>query len=53
LAVGEGDPKLLPAVIEDKNSHILPYVTFSGGKFNLHEDAIKVLQETAVKLGRA
>jgi len=53
LAVGEGDPKLLPAVIEDKNGHILPYVTFSGGKFNLHEDAINVLHETAVKFGRA
>lgn len=52
LAIGQGDPQLLPAFIEDKNGHILPYVTFSGGKFNLHADAVKVLRETAIKFGR-
>jgi hypothetical protein len=53
LAVGQGDPQLLPAFIEDKNGHILPYVTFSGGKFRLHENAIQVLREAATKSGRA
>jgi hypothetical protein len=53
LAVGQGDPKLLPAFIEDKNGHILPYVTFSGGKFNLHKDALEVLRDTATRSGRA
>ena len=47
LAVGQGEPTLLPAFVEDKNGHILPYVTFSGGKFNLHADALHVLREVA------
>lgn len=49
LAVGQGEPKLLPAFVEDKNGHILPYVTFSGGKFNLHADAFRILAEAAAR----
>lgn len=53
LAVGQGDPQLMPAFIEDKNGHILPYVTFSGGKFKLHENALQVLRDAAAKSGWA
>lgn len=37
------EPKLISAHIEDKNGHILPYVVFEGGRLDLSEDAIKVL----------
>ncbi|MEX1995479.1 MAG: AccI family restriction endonuclease [Candidatus Saccharimonadales bacterium] len=37
-------PELLPAVIEDKNGHILPYVTFSGGSLFLDKEAISLLK---------
>lgn len=36
-------PSLVPAFVEDKNGHILPYVKFDGGKIKLHEKAVKVL----------
>lgn len=41
------DPKLVPAFVEDKNGHILPYVTFEGGRLNLTEDALNVLRNSA------
>lgn len=37
------DPSLVPACIEDKNGHILPYVKFDGGRLKLHGRAIGVL----------
>jgi hypothetical protein len=37
------EAKLLPAFIEDKNGHILPYVTFSGGTLALFKEALDVL----------
>jgi hypothetical protein len=41
--VSTEDPRLLPAFIEDKNGHILPYVTFSGGALGLLPEAIEEL----------
>lgn len=37
------EPSLVPACIEDKNGHILPYVKFDGGRLKLHGRAIGVL----------
>lgn len=36
-------PQLIPAYIEDKNGHILPYVKFEGGTLDIMQDAIEVL----------
>lgn len=49
--VGEAteEPKLLPAFIEDKNGHILPYVTFEGGSITLDNDAVDLLQSLESK----
>lgn len=38
------DPDLVPAHIEDKNGHILPYVRFEGGRIELSEAARQVLR---------
>jgi hypothetical protein len=43
------DPQLMPAFIEDKNGHILPYVTFNGGQLELVETALQQLQNFAAK----
>lgn len=43
------DPHLLPAVVEDKNGHILPYVTFDGGRLQLSEPAMQTLRSIAGK----
>jgi hypothetical protein len=37
------EAKLLPACVEDKNGHILPYVTFDGGRLQLSEQALQIL----------
>lgn len=37
------EPSLVPAHIEDKNGHILPYVKFEGGKLEIHKKAMEVL----------
>lgn len=37
------EPILVPAVVEDKNGHILPYVKFDGGKLELRKEAVEVL----------
>jgi hypothetical protein len=39
------EPRLLPAFVEDKNGHILPYVTFDGGRLQLSEQALQVLRD--------
>jgi AccI restriction endonuclease len=38
-------PQLVPAFIEDKNGHILPYVKFEGGSLSIAEEAINVLNQ--------
>lgn len=44
LGTSVEDPQLLPAVVEDRNGHILPYVTFSGGHLQLSQEAISELR---------
>jgi hypothetical protein len=39
------EPRLLPAFVEDKNGHILPYVSFDGGRLQLSGEALQVLRE--------
>ena len=52
LGESTADPKLLPAFIEDKNGHILPYVTFSGGSLQLLPRALEELEQaTRTKMG--
>lgn len=41
------DPQMMPAFIEDKNGHILPYLTFEGGQLELDETAVQQLQRIA------
>jgi hypothetical protein len=43
LGESVAEPELLPACIEDKNGHILPYVTFRGGRLELAQAAIAEL----------
>jgi hypothetical protein len=45
LGESAADPRLLPAFIEDKNGHILPYVTFSGGNLQLLPRALEELEQ--------
>ena len=49
LGVSTEDPKLLPAFVEDKNGHILPYVTFSGGHLSLLPEALEQLHLLAAR----
>ena len=49
LGISTEDPKLLPAFVEDKNGHILPYVTFSGGHLSLAAESIEQLHLLAAK----
>lgn len=41
------EPKLQPAFVEDRNGHILPYVTFDGGRLELSGQALQVLRQLA------
>ncbi len=43
LGVAKNAPRLIPAFIEDKNGHILPFVKFEGGTLELVNDALDVL----------
>ncbi len=43
LGTAQEFPRLIPAFIEDKNGHILPYVKFEGGTLELAADALNVL----------
>lgn len=47
LGASTEDPKLLPAFVEDKNGHILPYVTFTGGHLSLARESIEQLDRLA------
>jgi len=49
LGISTEDPKLLPAFVEDKNGHILPYVTFSGGHLSLATESLEQLRLLAAK----
>jgi hypothetical protein len=51
LGTSISSPKLLPAHIEDKNGHILPYVRFEGGQLALSSAAIKVLDNISEEKG--
>lgn len=44
LATVEESPELDAKSIVDKNGHIFPYVTFSGGRMVLKEEAVKILE---------
>lgn len=45
LGIAIEQPELKSAYVEDKNGHILPYVTFSGGKLEISQEAINVLNK--------
>ncbi|MGD1084837.1 MAG: AccI family restriction endonuclease [Verrucomicrobiota bacterium] len=49
LAASVEDPRLLPAFVEDKNGHVLPYVAFDGGRLQLSEPALQMLRAIADK----
>lgn len=43
------EPNLVPAHIEDKNGHILPFVKFEGGSLELSQEALAVLEAAGRK----
>lgn len=45
LGVANERPQLIPAFIEDKNGHILPYVKFEGGSLEMTPDAVTLLKQ--------
>ncbi len=45
LGISKERPELIPAYIEDKNGHILPYVKFEGGTLEITDDAINLLKQ--------
>lgn len=45
LGIANERPALVPAFIEDKNGHILPYVKFEGGSIEFTEEAINLLNQ--------
>lgn len=45
LGIANERPNLIPAYIEDKNGHILPYVKFEGGSLEITPDAINLLNQ--------
>ncbi|MBP8960343.1 MAG: AccI family restriction endonuclease [Bacteroidales bacterium] len=45
LGVAIETPKLVPASIEDKNGHILPYVKFEGGSLKISDEALNILSK--------
>lgn len=45
LGIAKERPQLIPAYIEDKNGHILPYVKFEGGSLKITSDAIHLLKQ--------
>jgi hypothetical protein len=51
LGESREEPALIPAHIEDKNGHILPYVKFSGGRLELTADAVEVLNMALASYG--
>ena len=49
LAEQTAEPTLVAAAITDKNGHILPYVRFEGGKFELRPEALEMLSQLSDK----
>ncbi len=45
LGIASERPQLIPAFIEDKNGHILPYVKFEGGSLEIANEALNVLNQ--------
>lgn len=45
LGISKERPELIPAYIEDKNGHILPYVKFEGGTLEITNEAISLLKQ--------
>lgn len=45
LGTSVEQPTLDSAYVEDKNGHILPYVTFKGGKLKLTEESLNLLRK--------
>lgn len=45
LGIANERPQLIPAYIEDKNGHILPYVKFEGGSLEITSDAVNLLKQ--------
>lgn len=45
LGVASEKPQLIPAYIEDKNGHILPFVKFEGGSLEIADEAINLLNK--------
>ncbi len=45
LGIATERPQLIPAYIEDKNGHILPYVKFEGGSLDILPEAINILKQ--------
>ena len=45
LGTASERPQLIPAFIEDKNGHILPYVKFEGGSLKISTAAINILNQ--------
>lgn len=45
LGISLTHPDLIPAYIEDKNGHILPYVKFQGGNLKIFPEALKFMKE--------
>lgn len=45
LAVSQAESTLIPAFIEDKNGHILPYVKFGGGSLKLSSKVLDMLEK--------
>jgi hypothetical protein len=44
LGIANERPQLVPAFIEDKNGHILPYVKFEGGSLEFTDDTLTILK---------
>ena len=45
LGIANERPQLIPAFVEDKNGHILPYVKFEGGSLEILPDALNILNQ--------
>ncbi|MDD4003909.1 MAG: AccI family restriction endonuclease [Elusimicrobiaceae bacterium] len=44
LGISAREPQLLPAFVEDRNGHILPYVKFDGGQLEISEKCLDILR---------
>jgi hypothetical protein len=42
LGIANERPQLVPAFIEDKNGHILPYVKFEDGSLEITNEALNI-----------